>query len=312
MIKEPLVSILMPAYNAEKFIGEAMNSIIAQSYANWELLILNDGSTDKTKAIIEEFSDARIKYFDQPKNLGYLSTCNSLFQCVKGDFTTFLDADDTCSSNRISDCLQLFNDDAELAFITTDFARTAVSGMIISSHDSNIDYTRYSADPNYMPTVCCATIFLRTKLLNEAGGYPSFFSEIGGEDYHWLFRLSRLGKGQHLQKQLYNYRMHSGQSHNLNQNPLKYFYQEIDREIRVGLISNGIDLLEKESDVKKRWMKWVSDNPSELKFKQASSLLNKNLKKVAIKKALSALKITPLSLTSWHQFLYLTYSALRR
>lgn len=312
MTTQPLISVLMPVYNAEKYVHQAIQSILDQTYTNWELLIINDGSTDNSKALIQEFSDARIKYAEQISNQGYLHTCNALFEKANGDFITFLDADDTCRQERLASCLSAFQSDSELGFLTTDFNRISENGNEKTSSKSAIDYSKYSTDSSYAPTICCATIFFRSELLKVVGGYHPFFSDIGGEDYHWLFRLSRARKGIHLNEDLYNYRTHSGQSHHLNQNPLKYYFAEIDQEIRRSIINEGIDLLEQNSGVKNRWLQRINSNPSDLLFKKASSMLNRNEKIKAVSIAIKALIKSPFSFTSWHRFLYLNYSALLR
>lgn len=312
MTESPLVSVLMPVYNADKYVKTAIQSLLDQSYSNWELLILNDGSTDNSKAVIQEFTDARIKYSEQQEIKGYLSSCNSLFERVSGSFLTFLDADDTCHPKRLETCLFQFKKDLRLEFLTTDFIRVSEIGEQLSQHNLSIDYSRYANDPNYAPTICCATIFLRTDLLKKVGGYHPFFKDIGGEDYHWLFRLSRAGKGKHSNEVLYNYRTHSAQSHHLNKNPLKYYFAEIDKEIRWSLIHENFDQLQQASDLKNRWLERIDANPSDLLFKQASSMLNRNKKNKAVRTAFQALIKMPFSFTSWYRFLYLNYSALLR
>ena len=93
---EALVSIVMPAYNCEKYVVEAINSILAQTYRNWELLVLDDGSKDNTLRIIEEFSqkDSRIKALPNGKNMGVSATRNRGIELASGDWIAFLDSDD--------------------------------------------------------------------------------------------------------------------------------------------------------------------------------------------------------------------------
>lgn len=88
-----LISIMMPAYNASQFIHSAILSVISQTYPNWELIIVNDGSTDDTAEIIKEFSDSRIKIFHQ-QNQGEASARNTALQLMEGEWIAFLDADD--------------------------------------------------------------------------------------------------------------------------------------------------------------------------------------------------------------------------
>jgi teichuronic acid biosynthesis glycosyltransferase TuaG len=94
--KEALVSVIMPAYNCEKYVVEAINSVLAQTYKNWELLVLDDGSKDNTLQIIEEFSqkDSRIKALPNGKNMGVSATRNRGIELASCDWIAFLDSDD--------------------------------------------------------------------------------------------------------------------------------------------------------------------------------------------------------------------------
>ena len=232
MSSAPLVSVLMPAFNAEKFIYEAINSILNQDYSKWELLILNDASTDRTAEVLAGFTDPRIKVFHHATNQGYLLSCNQLFETAVGDFITFLDADDVSPANRLSICLREVDSDSELDFITTDHQRISESSSIISKNFVEVDYERYTKDPNYNPTICCATIFLRRSLLLKVGGYRDFFKNIGGEDYFWLWELSKNGLGKHLNFKLYDYRQHQHQTSKNHGNELSLFLPEVLGELR--------------------------------------------------------------------------------
>lgn len=311
MTNTPLVSILMPAYNAEKFISEAIESIVNQDYLNWELLILDDASTDSTPQMIQTFQDRRIRIFSHQENMGYLLSCNELFEKAEGDFITFLDADDTCEPNRISICLSAFEADSELDFITTNHIRTDEAGETVSEHRIEIDYGRYASDPTYYAIICCAAIFLRKEMLEKVGGYHPFFRELGGEDYHWLFRLCRVGKGKHLQASLYNYRQHCEQTHIQNKNPLTFFAQDIDQEIREELI-RGNDFLLNPASLKQKWTGKIEKEQSELNFRKASEALNQNKNSQFISFWLKGFFANPLSGKNLKRSLYLAYSFLAR
>ena len=86
-------SIIMPAYNAEKYIGQAIESVLAQTYPGWELIIVNDGSTDRTADIATQYTDVRIKVFHQA-NSGESAARNAALKQIKGEYVAFLDADD--------------------------------------------------------------------------------------------------------------------------------------------------------------------------------------------------------------------------
>jgi glycosyltransferase involved in cell wall biosynthesis len=97
----PLVSVLMPVYNAEPYLGEAIRSIINQSFNDFELVICNDGSTDRSKKIIQSFDDKRIVYIENEKNIGIIGSRNKMVSIAKGDFLAVMDSDDLSSPHRL-------------------------------------------------------------------------------------------------------------------------------------------------------------------------------------------------------------------
>ena len=102
-MKEELVSIIVPVYNAEKYIEFTINSVIEQSYNNWELLLIDDCSVDNSKSIIENYSkkDVRIKYYKQKKNSGPAVARNRGIDLAKGRYVCFIDADDLWEKDKI-------------------------------------------------------------------------------------------------------------------------------------------------------------------------------------------------------------------
>lgn len=89
-----LVSIIMPTYNCGRFISESINSVLAQTYTNWELIIIDDGSTDNTYNVVCSFNDVRIKYFKNTTNLGTAIARNKGLYESQGRYIAFLDSDD--------------------------------------------------------------------------------------------------------------------------------------------------------------------------------------------------------------------------
>lgn len=93
-MKEGLVSIIMPTYNCGRFIGESIRSVLTQTYTNWELLIVDDCSTDNTAEVVAAFTDPRIHYQRNEHNSGAAVTRNTALRMVKGRYIAFLDSDD--------------------------------------------------------------------------------------------------------------------------------------------------------------------------------------------------------------------------
>ncbi len=104
----PTVSVITPAYNADRFIAEAVNSVLEQTFADWELIIVNDGSTDRTADVLAQFEDPRIRVRHQ-KNAGTSAARNAALECATGRFVAFLDADDILPSESLARRVSYFD-----------------------------------------------------------------------------------------------------------------------------------------------------------------------------------------------------------
>ena len=96
-----MISVLMPVYNGEKYLGEAIESILNQTYTNFEFLIINDGSKDKSVEIIQEYEDYRIKLIHNKENMGLIYTLNKGLDVANGKYIVRMDADDICLPDRL-------------------------------------------------------------------------------------------------------------------------------------------------------------------------------------------------------------------
>ena len=117
-IHRPIVSIVLPTYNREHLIIEAINSVLNQTYSDWELIIIDDGSTDKTQAIVLSYSDLRIRYL-YTEHLSSLAGIRNIgLNVAVGEYIAFLDSDDVWLPHKLSSQLQLLNTHTEASFIT--------------------------------------------------------------------------------------------------------------------------------------------------------------------------------------------------
>lgn len=110
-MQKGLVSIITPVYNAERFVSQTIDSVLAQTYSNWEMIIINDGSKDNSAQIIEEYQkkDSRIKFFTQ-KNAGSAAARNNGIRRAEGQYIALLDADDLWDNNFLDSQLSLMNE----------------------------------------------------------------------------------------------------------------------------------------------------------------------------------------------------------
>ena len=114
--KNPLISIILPAYNSEKYIGEAIQSVINQSIKDWELIVINDGSTDRTSSIVTSFIDPRIIFIEQ-NNKGVSKSRNIGLLKANGEFITFLDSDDTFPDNSLEVRIKYLHDNKDIHLV---------------------------------------------------------------------------------------------------------------------------------------------------------------------------------------------------
>jgi glycosyltransferase involved in cell wall biosynthesis len=108
MTGKPLVSVIIPAYNAEKYIGQTLQSVLDQTYGNLEVIVVNDGSKDGTEEVVRSFGDPRIRYIPQP-NQGCSGAKNTGLLASTGDFIQYLDADDLLSRDKIEEQVSVLN-----------------------------------------------------------------------------------------------------------------------------------------------------------------------------------------------------------
>lgn len=101
MKQEPLVSILVNAYNEERFIGAAIDSALAQSYGNFEVVVFDDHSTDRTAEIVKSYRDPRVRYVTSEKRLGIIEGRNESLRAARGEYLTYLDADDIYLPDKV-------------------------------------------------------------------------------------------------------------------------------------------------------------------------------------------------------------------
>lgn len=206
--QSPLVSVLMPAYNAEKYITQSLTSLLSQTHENWELLVADDGSTDGTRAIIDAFQDSRIRRFHREVNQGYLKTWNDLLAEVQGQYITFLDADDYISENRIKLLVEFLNENKEIAICGTGIAFVNDDQHIIGERIhpegwKEIEEALY--DPLHFP-FCGSAVMISRQVAEEVGGYREFFDRVGWEDHDWLIRCCEHFKAANLPTIAYYYR----------------------------------------------------------------------------------------------------------
>ena len=126
---DDLVSIITPAYNTAECIGKTIQSVLAQTYSNWELLIVDDCSTDNTREIIESFGDPRIRYLKNEKNSGAAISRNYGLREAKGKWIAFIDSDDLWAPEKLEKQIRFMKEN-NYAFTCTDYCMVSPDGQL--------------------------------------------------------------------------------------------------------------------------------------------------------------------------------------
>lgn len=210
MLEDKMVSVCIPAFNAEDYINDALISLLNQSYNNIEIIILDDCSTDNTVEIINSylslFND--IKFIKNDINIGYLESFNKLLSHTNGEYICFLDADDWISKDKILLQVEFLNKNKDIGAVGTSIQRADRNGRLLNiekypkTNDEIVNYFHEKQDVCF----CGSSLMIRKSTLDAVGGYNNFFKDCPGEDYDWILRMSLVTKLANIDEVLYFYR----------------------------------------------------------------------------------------------------------
>lgn len=202
-----LVSVVVAAFNVESFIDRALGSLRAQTHENLEILVADDGSTDGTRALIDELAkrDPRIRVLHNPRNLGVVRTRNKLFQASTGSFITLLDSDDWVAPTKIEKQVgYLRGSDVQavgVGYCTTDFA-----GNVSAASDLGDKHVLERVDIFNLP-FWPPSIMITRRLFDQIGGYHPYFEDFACyEDLYWMYEILDRSPIGFVAEHLYYYR----------------------------------------------------------------------------------------------------------
>lgn len=199
----PQITALMSVYNGQKYIKESIDSILNQTFDDFELIIVNDGSNDRTEDLILMYNDKRIRYFSFKENKGVGAALNFGLSKAKGDFVIKVDADDINELNRFELQIEYLRRNKDIAMVHSYVHFFADNDNVRQSNRYNLIVSNYRK--HFMPiktseeisnalySFCCilhASIMIRTEVLREFN-YDATYRL--GEDYHLFYRLNKFG-----------------------------------------------------------------------------------------------------------------------
>ena len=246
-----LVSIIIPCYNRADIVGETIDSVLAQTYERFEIILVDDGSTDNTREIISAYADHRIRYFYQA-NGGLSAARNSGLNVAEGEFVAFLDSDDIWLDWKLSAQVEIFRRHPEAGLIWSDMSTFTNAGKIDDQRHLRTFYSAYSTInfedtherpgtlsdlvtdvspdlancPYYVADVFHymfsgnlvhpSTAIVRRERLQKSGPFEPELTGFGAEDYHFYFRICSEGPVAFLDAPTTLYRIHPSQMSTCN------------------------------------------------------------------------------------------------
>ena len=208
-MKDPLISVIMPVYNAGQYLVEAVESILGQELTDFEFIIINDGSTDDSSGILGNFAerDPRLLVVNRP-NGGYSSALNEALERTRGRFIARMDADDISLPARFSRQVEFLQRNREHVAVGTKAIVVDREGDPVTFRDCPIDHDTIDGDhmKGFGGQIVHPSVMIRREAMEAVGGYRTEFEPA--EDLDLFLRLAEIGRLANLSEFLLKYRLH--------------------------------------------------------------------------------------------------------
>lgn len=208
----PLVTVAMIAFNAQRFIAESIEGVLAQTWTDLELVIVDDGSADATPEIVRRYaeSDARVRFCPFEQNRGMPAARTATLELARGFYFAVNDSDDISRPDRLEWQLAVLESQPSILICGSNLQIIAEDGRRLGSRknpETSLDIRRNALRTN---PIANSSVCARTSALREAGGYDPTFPTC--EDYDLTMRVLAVGEGYNVQDELVSYRLSSEQS----------------------------------------------------------------------------------------------------
>lgn len=223
----PEISVILPVYNTlETFLREAVESILNQSFSDFELIIINDGSSNNAEDVIKSYADKRIIYIRNEENLGIIKALNNALKIAKGKYIARMDSDDVSYTERFALQHKFMEENPDYGVCGSNILITQSGSCKVSEYYSEHEKIKY-AMLFFGSHLCHPTVFIRKSILDK---YKFFYNEKDtfAEDYGlWLNLLDKV-KFYNLKEILLRYRVH--------EKNISVVYKDIQDEMRIRLM----------------------------------------------------------------------------
>jgi glycosyltransferase involved in cell wall biosynthesis len=213
----PKISVVIPTYNSAKYLGEAIQSVLNQTIGDFEIIVIDDGSTDNPKEVVDRFLEPRLRYVSQ-ENRGVSAAYNRGFKLSCGEYVTFLDADDVLLEDSLAKGLQMLESHPEVAFSYGQAHIVDENGLIYRLRKSSflggsalVDGKTQVKELLFLCRITSSTVMVRRNCFEEVEGFHEELSIA--EDRHLYIRLAKRWPVAYIAEPLVKYRLHHNQLH---------------------------------------------------------------------------------------------------
>jgi len=201
----PKITVLMSVFNGEKFLKEAIESILHQTYDNFEFMIINDGSIDSSKNIILSYSDQRIRLVNNGKNIGLIASLNNGFALARGEYIARQDADDISALNRLEEQINFFEKNKNIGLVGTNFIKINEIGEEVQRMQLPQKSEDLRKELLMTNQFAHGSVMFKKECLEKTGLYREEFKHC--EDYDLWLRFSQHYDLANIQEYLYKWRL---------------------------------------------------------------------------------------------------------
>jgi hypothetical protein len=219
-LDNPAVTVLLPVFNCERFLSEAIQSILDQTFSDFEFLIIDDGSTDRSALVINSFKDERIRFLQQ-ENCGLAATLNRGISLARGRYIARQDQDDVSCPGRLARQVAFMEDNPDCVLLGTWAQIIEVDRAVDRFHrhpvsGDELRYLMYFNNP-----FVHSSVMLRKTVLDQVGGYTTDPDRQPPEDFELWSRLSRAGTIANIGEVLLSYREIPGSMSRVGPSPFR-------------------------------------------------------------------------------------------
>jgi glycosyltransferase involved in cell wall biosynthesis len=238
-----VVSVTMPMKNGEPYVYDAINSVLQQNFKNFELIVVDDGSTDGSREVAESFHDGRVKVIAGPKT-GAADAFNAALAIAEGTYIANCDADDLYPNDRLSWQVKYLEEHQECDAVCGTYSTMEPKGTVISKLNCGQATESISNEllTGKTRTSFC-TYLTKREVLIEAKGCRDFF--VTSQDIDLQLRLGESGEVKYVAKNTYFYRLHDNSITHTQASNKRVFFEETARLFQQQRLSNGVDDLQR-------------------------------------------------------------------